>query len=351
MADVIVVPTDVPTIAEAVAFAGPGDEVRVLQGTYDEWGINLRGGIVVRSQSGSSVTWIDGRSLGPVFTCRDQDLGLAAVVEGFTIRSGKALGVESGGWGGGLQCIRSKVVVRDCVIEDCEAVYGGGVGADSGVLELVDCSLRRNDGSTGGGVFAWQSQLALMRCEVVDCEAGAGRGGGIHAQRAGVSIETCVVARNRTVVVGEVTGLDLVTAIGHVTGCTIVDNFGWRDDDGALGIVDGSTIDVVGTLIANNRGTAMRCWESQITVRCCDMFGNSAGDALCGEDLGGNFSQDPLFCDLEGGDYRLQEQSPCLPGHHPEGVNCGLIGVLDGGCDVTPIELSSWGRIKELYRP
>ena len=37
-------------------------------------------------------------------------------------------------------------------------------------------------------------------------------------------------------------------------------------------------------------------------------------------------SADLLFCDAENGDYTLDACSPCLPGNHPDGVDCGLIG-------------------------
>jgi len=66
-------------------------------------------------------------------------------------------------------------------------------------------------------------------------------------------------------------------------------------------------------------------------------------------DLGGNFSLDPLFCDPENGDYKLDCNSPCLPGNHPDGVDCGLIGALGQGCGATAVEQTSWGRIKALF--
>jgi len=61
---------------------------------------------------------------------------------------------------------------------------------------------------------------------------------------------------------------------------------------------------------------------------CNDIWGNSGGDDWEGEDLGGNFSLDPLFCDLAGNDFRLQPASPCWPG-----ADCGLIGASDVDCD------------------
>ena len=66
--------------------------------------------------------------------------------------------------------------------------------------------------------------------------------------------------------------------------------------------------------------------------------------------LRGNFSADPLFCDAAAGDFTLSSQSPCLPGNHPDGADCGLIGAFGQGCGTVSVQPSSWGAIKEMYR-
>jgi len=43
--------------------------------------------------------------------------------------------------------------------------------------------------------------------------------------------------------------------------------------------------------------------------------------------VNGNFSADPRFCDLLGGDLRLRSTSPCL-----DAPGCGLVGTLGQGC-------------------
>ena len=54
--------------------------------------------------------------------------------------------------------------------------------------------------------------------------------------------------------------------------------------------------------------------------------------------------------DPEGGDYTLNASSPCLPGNHPDGVDCGLIGALGEGCGAVPVKEKTWGRIRAGYR-
>jgi hypothetical protein len=91
-----------------------------------------------------------------------------------------------------------------------------------------------------------------------------------------------------------------------------------------------------------------------INLDCTDIFGNADGDWV-GEISGqlgvnGNFSANPLFCDLEAGALDLRADSPCLPGQHPEGYDCGLIGAFDESCGVTATRAVSWGAVKDLFR-
>ncbi len=66
----------------------------------------------------------------------------------------------------------------------------------------------------------------------------------------------------------------------------------------------------------------------------CTVAGNDVNNLLPSNrtDLGGNFEADPLFCDQV--DYLLREDSPCLPGNHPEGMDCGTIGARGAGCSL-----------------
>jgi len=70
-----------------------------------------------------------------------------------------------------------------------------------------------------------------------------------------------------------------------------------------------------------------------------------------GDSVFANISAPPLFCNEAGGDYTLQECSPCVGAAH-DGGDIGAYGV---GCDcATSVEGfpedASWGRIKSFYR-
>ena len=107
------------------------------------------------------------------------------------------------------------------------------------------------------------------------------------------------------------------------------------------------------TIIAfSTDGGAVFCPPgADVALDCCDLFGNAEGDwtgGIAGQyGVSGNISADPLFCDPENGDFRLNQGSPCAPDQNPD---CGGIGAWPVGCGSTPAEATTWGGIKALFR-
>jgi parallel beta-helix repeat protein len=86
---------------------------------------------------------------------------------------------------------------------------------------------------------------------------------------------------------------------------------------------------------------------------CNDLF--QVGDPYygCGDQTGvnGNISVDPEFCGIDdSGNYFLQSDSPCAPGNHPGGDECGLIGALGVNCGNVLTKDRSWGALKALFK-
>lgn len=354
------VPGDAPTILAGIDSSRIGDDVLVSSGTYHEANIVMKAGIWLHSKEGPEATVINAGDSRRAFDCLN--LQQTSVIEGFGIRNGHAN--DSDGSGGAVRCYRSRLEVRNCIISECSAdVEGGGITAWQSDLALagckvVDCSSTYN----GGGVNAYDTSVTISDCEVLRNHAGASDGGmfahgprvtiinsvvagnvaewgftgGIACASPLLTIQNCIITRNVTYIYAG-GGLSTLSSSGTITGCTVADNVGWPGPVWGIVVDGGSTIAIFRTIVAFHEGGGLGCASgSHVAARCLDLYGNDGGNEICGDDLGGNFSSDPLFCDSANGDYTLDWSSPCLPGNHPDSVDCGLIGARDAGCGSAP---------------
>jgi predicted outer membrane repeat protein len=296
------VPRDAPSIQAGIDSAEAGDDVLVAPGEYFENDIDLAKAIWVHSQDGAAETIIDGQNLGRVLEVRN--VSGSCTIEGFTVRGGRFPGGFDGG--GGLACRSSTLTIKDCTFTLCWATEAAGaIYAVDSFLTIDACRFLQNRAGGGGGVVFVNHSLLVRDTQFVGNIAEAGSGGAISAR-------------------GEVT----------ISGCLFADNRDAYQSGAALYfyLVDGL---VRSCTFADNRSA----------------FGGGSND-ICGIDGGGNFSADPLFCDLSGADYTLDADSPCLPGQHPDGADCGLIGALGEGCgESTPVREATWGSLKDRYTP
>jgi hypothetical protein len=409
------VPGDTPTIQAGIDAATAGDDVLVAPGEYHEHDIVMKGGVWLHSEAGPTGTILDASGMGRVLEC--VELTERATIEGFSIQNGQAPqgDEEVSSSGGGIHCVRSALRIRDCHILACEARRGtgGGVYGIDSDIEILTCQVASCYAEGTGGIClrGYSSRVTLRDCvatgnngggtaggmwvegfgpEITNCVFNgnsSGQGiGGMCCSGNGFSIASCVFRGNTGGIYAWGSALEANGGPGLVTGCTAIENVG---PGAALGIRGGVGVHVERSILAFNVGRAMMCDPAAVDVRCCDFFGNSLGNELCGGDLGGNFSSDPHFCNRT--ECTLSADSPCLPGQHPDGVDCGLVGARGEGCEVpptgaccfhglcfvleeqqcedrngdfhgdgttcdpnpcepTPIQPTTWGRIKASYR-
>jgi hypothetical protein len=266
---------DAPTIAAGVDSAAVGDTVEVACGDYFEDEIYLKSGVVVRSATGDpDCVTIDPPTSGAIACYSVDD---TASLEGFTLTGG-----TRGYNAGTLFLDDSSLRIRRCRFHGNTAgLYGGAVLADNGGHPLFeDCVFFDNTGSAGGGAL------------------GLGYYGAASAT---------------------------------LSRCTVYGNVGY----GTFRLANGSQLFLENTIVASNQGPAV-VGSGTATASCSDVWSNTGGDwinALGGQlGVNGNFSADPVFCDAGSGDFTLNGLSPCLPGRHPDGAPCGLIGAEEAGC-------------------
>ena len=340
----ILVPADQPTIQAGINAASFGDSVVVASGTYFE-NLNMKSGIGLISVTGPLATIIDGQAVASVITCTEVSNFL---ISGFTIRNGRGSTGDVNRHGGGIALLNcgSSVVVRGNIITNNVAWDGAGMYIAHGTEPIVEYNVFETNESQGQTPNAYGVGGGIMMDGTASLRPTV-RGNlfkGNHSDRGGSAID-CFNYATPTIdmnVFLENTCSDtsppyaavvvLGGGNGVVTSNTIAQN------SGGYGIwcAHGSLISIANTIIASNDVIAAVGCDSNsgvMSLTCSDLFGNSGGDWVgCAATFfseNGNISADPLFCNIEDGDFALDRGSPCAPDNSGE---CGLIGALPVSC-------------------
>ncbi len=229
---------------------------------------------------------------------------------------------------------------------------GGGIAIINSTADIDKCELIGNtaDGSGGGVAIIDNGHVTMTRSLIHDNETVAdyGPGGGVYCDFSELYMDDVTVTRNR--VAGSSSDGGGVYAFFAdpmmIHQCTIAANEcnGQPTLGGGISAYLCSPTIEKSIIAFNNPGLGLYCTDpsDDPQVSCSDIYGNQAGDEICGTDVEHNFSLDPLFCDLAGDNYRLQMSSPCYPGNHPDGGfwTCDLdrIGAEDPGCNPAGVD-------------
>jgi PKD repeat protein len=323
LATQIHVPDEYQQIQAAIN-AAAGDTIRIAPGVYFEHDIQLRANVYLLGsiENPASVT-IDAEFQDRVLVA--YGLPAHSKIMGLRLIHGES----STSYGAGLSykgqilgSINTQLFIEDCIFEfsreNYYALYFGG----GGISSLTRCIIRNNRNI--GLRFAGETNVTLQDCFIENNQ----QGGVWYNSSSHGNFTACLFAKNG--------GERSIWASGSnlaISECTIVASLG----DGIQ--ISSTTFSLNQSIIAFNRGTAAVCTgNSEITVSCIDVFGNSGGDYVdCLWNYGntdGNFSMDPLFCRPAQGDWHLAVESPCLF----ENNSCDLpIGCFTAECDTPGI--------------
>ena len=206
------VPTDYPTIQQAINVAQPGSRIIVAPGTYREQ-ISLQGKeITIIGSGGAAVTTIDGEGLRTVVLGAGEPA--SCEIRGITIANGRHVG-DSGG--GGVMLEQSSARFVQCRFiansADGQALWsGGGHFSLGGNPVIEDCYFAMNRGrnqSSGSAIYHYGGgTLTVRRCRfdgnVGNYEGVMGPEPGptvkVHSQGGPFSgdVEDCVFLENST---------------------------------------------------------------------------------------------------------------------------------------------------------
>jgi Chlamydia polymorphic membrane protein (Chlamydia_PMP) repeat len=368
---VVKIPGLAPTIQEGIDMTSSGDTVLVAPGTYTGAGnrdLDFGGrNIVVISEEGPETTIIncEGSSSEPHrafnFTTGENSY---AILEGFTITGGWGQLVDDYYIGGAVYLDNTTPTINNCIFDqniahsggaiycytaspafnDCEfttnSAYqqGGAVVSFSGEPIFNNCRFTGNNGGGKGGAIAGYDDISIMNGCTFDNNS-AYDGGAVHfdgltgKRSATVSMENCLLYENIGQSDGGAVYLGVNTA-ASILKCTFTDN---RAPDG-VGIFtrSSSLLNLENSIISNGVfGEAVYCDEPGTpNISCCNIWGNAGGDwtnCITGlDEINDNLSLDPIFCDAENSNYRLDLLSPCIGVYN----DCGeMIGALGAGCE------------------
>ena len=309
---------DVPTIQEAIGLAASGDTILVGPGEYRGCLWIESKNIVLHSTAGPRSTVLRGAGAhsDPVVHFFFE-ASIGSTIEGFTVRNGTT----------GVACTSASPTIRGNIITDNHSALGAGI-----------CCI-------------WESAARILDNVIADNEARhdccfPSRGGGIYADESSAAmIRGNLIANNRCI--EQCDGGGISAFIAQIENNTI---YGNRSDGPGGGIelpFDGASVS--NNIVVGNRsasfGDGIAVFRTA-DLACNDVWGNGDQD-YSGTDPGlWDFSADPRFC----GDpvqpsimrgyvapetYNLRADSPCLPGQHPAGADCGLIGARPAGCPIT----------------
>jgi parallel beta helix pectate lyase-like protein len=313
------VPADFPTIQAALDASSAGDAVVVAPGSYAGPSFRrLHDGVSLVSSHGPAVTVLTGNHQ---FTAASfESVGTGTRLEGFTITGGLALN------GGGAYLHNASPEIRRNIIAHNEAVLnGGGVCIDGNGLPLiVNNTIYDNQaqGGCGGGIECTNSARGVIDSNIVIHNEALCCGGGI-----------CLMARSST-------------AIRHNTVA-----FNQAGSSGGAGVyLLTSSPTIASNIVAFNAPYGIRPSGGGVPIYTCnDVYGNLTADIQYPTSpigTSGNISKDPKFCDPEGIEMTIFDDSPCASANG----GCGGMGAAAVGCSVTKGRRVTWAGLKAIYR-
>ena len=345
--------TDYPTIQDAVDAASLGDIISLHDGYFQGVG-NRDIALYARHLQFRSISdnphacVIDCQGASRAFRLYSDD---QSSFSGISFINGRAVLSEGGNW---------------------QANCGGAVFVESGSPSFNACIFGDNTAGDDGGALFLQASVGLgfivQDCQFIANDAngsyGTSLGGAIRVAGLGFgTIQSSLFTGNQSAHSGG------ALAVGYqpswaveILNCTIAHNH-CSSYGSAIYLDTNSRLHIQASIISNNTGGGsywMVCGEIvELEVSCTDAFGNDGADwplhhacfaPFDAGDVYGNFSLDPEYCsstpetDLN---YRLQDDSPCLPETSPCGEFVGANNDLP--CSHPAVLESSWGQVKSLY--
>ncbi len=259
-----------------------------------------------------------GKSDNSCSVVRRDEIGAAAVLDGFTITGGygESCDVPSGHLGGGLENRGGSLAVRSCVFVSNSAGGGGGIGSEYGDMVVTHCSFLGNQASIGSAIRNGYGNLVLRGCLFSGNQAAMT--GTVEQSGGELTMVECSMALNYSAAF--YSGLEAHGAMASIHNSIFWGNRAQFSGGAQEDQIWMSNIDA-GTTFDHN---------------CVEFLTDPLGGV-------GNIGDDPMFVDADGADGiagSLDDDLRLLPGS--PAINAGDPAFDD---DLIPIDLDGHARV------
>jgi len=283
--------------------------------------------------------------------------GDGAVLDGFTVRGGRADGDGTNGLGGGLLITGGAPVIAGCRFEDNQAVAGGAIYFSDATPLILDSRFEGNAASlTGGAIAAHGGQGVIERCVFENNEAVI-NGGALRTYQSEAQIVDCDFEGNQAAVHGGAVFNE--GGAPAFTRCAFADNLAETGGGGGVFNLGGAPTYVGCEFTGNEAGQAgggaRNIAGATPSFRDCRFRGNEAGTggALASLQAGGevvnclmtdNVTEDPQG--YGGGAMFLGESSTAIESCTVTGNTSYVTAAvrLVNSPDVTMVNSIVWGN-------
>jgi predicted outer membrane repeat protein len=289
-------------------------------------------------------------------------LGISAVPQ---VVSCEFVGNEARDYGGAVYCYGADADLIKSLFEGNEAgISGGAVSCKTGTLiNIQDCDFVENHSADGGAVYIGTLDNGGTEPEEPSkiyfsdfTRNTATRGGALFINGfTWANCSGCVFDYNSaTALGGAVYALTDYTRALKLELCTFVFN-GAGEHGGSVYSAGsfGFDMTIAQCIFAFGTGGGVVQAEDYGTIapQYCVSYGNAGGDEI--EGFRNISDEDPLFCGMLERNYYLCSNSVCLADNHPYNKNVGRYTSTYSTCapcQSSPVEPTSWGSIKAMYR-
>lgn len=238
---------DHTSIAAAIAIAGAGDTITIMDALHTEQGIVVDKDLTI-SGMGADSTIIQSDGTDRVFSINSGTvvtLSDASIQNGSTDQNGGGIfnagtltlqncsvtGNMADGYGGGLYNDSADVTITNSTVSNNIAGKdGGGISHNWGTMQLSQSTVTGNTADDGGGIENFYSELTVTNSSIADNNA-SGDGGGVYNYNyAEITLENCTISGNRATYGGGISNYSDSTAT--VKSSTISGNTATEDGGG-----------------------------------------------------------------------------------------------------------------------